>query len=192
MSFKLKVHKIFRILRYRRKIFAKKLGVENIFKKGTIVSFDSTIGSYNFFGKNTGINNSDIGNFCSFAPNVQIGPGEHSLNFVTTSQRIARPLINFSLSSKRCEIGSDVWCGCNSVVLQGVKVGHGAIIGSNAVVTKDVPDYAIVVGVPARFLRYRFEDETIKEILESKWFENNLKDAKRIVREMINSMKEND
>ena len=65
--------------------------------------------------------------------------------------------------TKRTIIGNDVWIGSNAVVMGGVVIGDGAIIAANAVVTKDVPPYAVVAGVPARVIRYRFDEKTIEE-----------------------------
>ena len=72
--------------------------------------------------------------------------------------------------SKPTKIGNDVWIGANAIIQSGVTIGDGAIIGSGAVVTKDVPPYAIVVGVPAKILKYRFNKEQIKELLQLKWW----------------------
>lgn len=68
-------------------------------------------------------------------------------------------------------IGNDVWIGYEAVILSGVTVGDGAIIGVRAVVTKDVPPYAIVGGVPARCIRRRFDEETVTKLRELKWWE---------------------
>lgn len=68
-------------------------------------------------------------------------------------------------------IGNDVWIGYEAVIMSGVKIGDGAIIGARAVVTHDVPPYTIVGGVPAKPIRRRFDDETIKRLLEIKWWE---------------------
>lgn len=79
----------------------------------------------------------------------------------------------FSLTEKRTVIGNDVWIGTHAVILRGVTVGDGAVIAAGAVVCKDVPSYAIVGGVPARIIRYRFNNETIAEIRKlERW--NNL------------------
>jgi serine acetyltransferase len=67
-------------------------------------------------------------------------------------------------------IGNDVWVGAGAVILPGIKIGHGAIIGAGAVVTKDVPDYAIVTGVPAKILRYRFDEAIIDRLLKLQWW----------------------
>lgn len=68
-------------------------------------------------------------------------------------------------------IGNDVWLGYKSTILAGVKIGDGAIVGTGALVTKDVPPYAIVGGNPARILRYRFPEEQIARLLELRWWD---------------------
>lgn len=68
-------------------------------------------------------------------------------------------------------IGNDVWIGYEAVILSGVTIGDGAIIGTRAVVTKDVPPYTIVGGVPAKPIRRRFDDETITELLRLRWWD---------------------
>lgn len=68
-------------------------------------------------------------------------------------------------------IGNDVWIGYEAVVMQGVTIGDGAIIGARAVVTKDIPPYTIVGGVPAKPIRKKFSDEIISRLLEIKWWE---------------------
>jgi virginiamycin A acetyltransferase len=68
-------------------------------------------------------------------------------------------------------IGSDVWIGYEAVVMQGVHIGDGAIIGTRAVVTKDVEPYTIVGGVPARPIKKRFDDETISKLQALRWWD---------------------
>jgi virginiamycin A acetyltransferase len=68
-------------------------------------------------------------------------------------------------------IGSDVWIGNSATIMQGVKIGHGAIIGTNSLVTKDIAPYTIVGGNPAREIRKRFDDETISLLLEMSWWD---------------------
>lgn len=98
-----------------------------------------------------------------FAPNVSIIAGNHSYHIV------GKWITDYKTSDKRKEddlpvvIESDVWVGTNVTILNGVKVGRGAIIAAGAVVVKDVPAYAIVGGVPAKVLKYRFTGEEIRK-----------------------------
>ena len=68
-------------------------------------------------------------------------------------------------------IGNDVWLGACSVIMSGVTIGNGAVVGANSVVTKDVPDYCVVAGNPARIIKKRFSDEQIAALLENPWWE---------------------
>ena len=88
---------------------------------------------------------------------------------------------------KPIKIGNDVWIGANAVILDGVAIGDGAIIGAGAVVNKDVPPYAIVGGVPAKIIRYRFSDEQIEFLLinqllnkSDQWLREHYKDMHNI------------
>ena len=112
--------------------------------------------------------NVTIGNFCSIANLCTIGAQQHPVHFLTT---FPFEEILAETAKKPTLIGSDVWIGCNSVIMEGVNVGHGAVIGAGAVVTKDVPPYAIVVGTPAKVIRYRFHVELIVGLLETRWWD---------------------
>ena len=74
-------------------------------------------------------------------------------------------------AAKPIHIGHDVWIGYGAIIMDGVTIGTGAVVAAAAVVTKDVPPYAIVAGVPARIIRYRFDDDTIRRLLESRWWD---------------------
>ncbi|MNI40841.1 Chloramphenicol acetyltransferase [compost metagenome] len=80
--------------------------------------------------------------------------------------------------NQKIVIGNDVWIGANAVILPGVTLGDGAVIGAGAVVTKDVPPYAIVGGVPAKVIRYRFTPEEIEVLLRIKWWEWEIEEIK--------------
>lgn len=126
--------------------------------------------------------NAIIGRYCSIADNVQIGASNHPTDWLSTNpfqywqwdgdeEKHPERYLKFNPYEKSCIIGNDVWIGSKTFIMQGVTVGDGAIIAGGAVVTKDVPPYAIVGGVPAKIIRYRFDEPTIQELLELKWWE---------------------
>lgn len=138
---------------------------------------DSSIGNYSYTGINTIINFSILGKFCSIARNVDIGGDDHDYHKVSMfpEYRVHQIIGHAELSGVKkndyCVIGSDVWIGAGAIVLGKVKIGDGAVIGGGAVVTKDVPPYAIVVGVPAKIIGYRCSQENINELLRLKWWD---------------------
>ncbi len=121
-----------------------------------------------------------IGNFVSIGENVRLGHGEHPLNFLSTSPYFYFDVLGFKNSSmpsynefwhyEPIIVGSDVWIGDGVFVKNGVKIGTGSVIAAHSVVTKDVPPYAIVAGVPAKVIRYRFSDSIIEKLMASKWW----------------------
>jgi acetyltransferase-like isoleucine patch superfamily enzyme len=149
---------------------------------------NSEINSYTYLGKNCLVQNTTIGKFCSIANEVLIGLGNHPLDLLSTSPlfyRIQNPfqlkLVEENLDVveyKPIEIGNDVWIGTRSIIMDGVIIGHGAVIAANSVVTKNIPAYAIVGGVPAKVIKNRFTDSKITELLELKWWEWDLEKIK--------------
>ena len=121
-----------------------------------------------------------IGRYCSFAAQVAIIlGGEHRLDTVTTYPfpEIADPwpetenIPAMTGSKGEVVIGSDVWVGFGATILSGVRIGHGAAIGARALVTRDVPPYAIVGGNPARTIRMRFDADTVARLLKLAWWD---------------------
>lgn len=178
-----KLVKLIQCLRFRRIILGK-TGHGNKFRPKVTATSASVIGNYNYFGDRCMIGNAEIGNYCSFAPDVKIAQSAHSIEYITTYQRISNNNISYSLNSNKAVIENDVWIGANAVVMQGVHIGTGAVIGANAVVTKDIPQYAIAVGVPAKVIRYRFSLDIQREILKSEWWEYEYIEACRAVKEL--------
>ena len=140
---------------------------------------DSVIGRYSYTCYDDEIVNCEIGQFCSISDEVVIGGAEHPLSWVSTSPvfqdvRHSGPSKKFSEHKyegiKRTIIGNDVWIGRRAIIKAGINIGHGAVVGNGAVVTKDVPPYAVVAGVPAKIVKYRFKEETIKDLLNSEWW----------------------
>lgn len=109
-----------------------------------------------------------IGNYCSIAPNVTfVLGGEHNLSTISTFPFKARTLQegNFEAGSKGdIHIEDDVWIGVGATIMSGVTIGQGAVIAASSLVSKDVPPYAVVGGVPAKIIRYRFSDEIIHKL----------------------------
>lgn len=134
---------------------------------------------HSFCGYDCEISNCVVGSFTSIANCVVIGGGMHPMDWVGMSpvfyegrDSVKAKFSNFKRDSiKTTYIGNDVWIGRNVLIKQGVKVGTGAVIGMGSVVTKDVPPYAIFAGNPARLIRYRFNNEIVQRLLESKWWE---------------------
>ncbi len=117
-----------------------------------------------------------IGNYCSIAEQVLLDGGfNHNTRFISTypfhSWFPECKVPSNILIKGDIEIGSDVWLGEQSVIMSGVKIGHGAIIGMRAIVSKDVQPYEIIVGAPQKVLRKRFTDEQIEKLLKIKWWE---------------------
>lgn len=141
------------------------------------------IGAHTYIAANTEIENAEIGKFCSVADYCRIGMSSHSLQYLSTSpvftqtvnalheKWIEKDVFEHKSSDERTFIGNDVWIGSHVLINGGVRVGNGACIAAGAVVVKDVPPYAIVGGVPAKIIRYRFSQEMIDKLEKIQWWD---------------------
>jgi virginiamycin A acetyltransferase len=149
----------------------------------SILNGKNSIGDETYIGFNCFITSSTIGRYCSIANNVSIGVGEHRIYRVSTSSLFYKNPFE-KLTEQDCIIGNDVWIGSNAVIRRGVKIGNGAVIGANSFVNKDVGDFEIVAGSPAKLIKKRFDEKTIKIINDSNWWNLDFSDANAKIKEL--------
>jgi len=136
------------------------------------LGYATTLGYNNFFGGDI-----IIGKYCQIGADVAIHATNHPISYLSTyiNQNLFQGDLKTLKKTNSITIGNDVWIGHNVIIVGNVTIGNGAILAAGCVVTKDVPPYAIVGGVPAKFIKKRFSDHIIKEIEALQWW--NLPDA---------------
>jgi acetyltransferase-like isoleucine patch superfamily enzyme len=162
-------------------------------ESGSSIYF-STFDRYSFCGYDCDIYYAEIGSFTSIANQVIIGGARHPMEWVgmspvfyTGRDSVRKKFSTHSLDTVPItSIGHDVWIGHSAIILSGIKIGNGAVVGAGSVVTKDVPPYGVVVGNPAKLIRYRFDGETVLKLKEIQWW--NLNDEH--LNELANYVKE--
>jgi hypothetical protein len=122
-----------------------------------------------------------IGRYCSVANGIRILNRDHPMNFKSMHAFFFNPCLKYChkylTEHTPLKIGNDVWIGAHAVILRNVtEIADGAVIGAGAIITKNVPPYAVVIGNPARVVRYRFQQETIDELLASRWWEKDIEE----------------
>lgn len=149
--------------------------------EANVAMAETSLGDYSYVVHGTEIIYATIGKFCSIAAHARINPGNHPLDRAALPHFTYRATM-FDMGQDDEEffgwrrsfpmtLGNDVWIGHGAVVLPGVSVGTGAAVGANAVVSRDVPDFAVVAGVPARILRYRFPEPVRDALLRLAWWD---------------------
>jgi len=142
-----------------------------------VVLTDVELGDFSYIGARCHLSKVRIGKFCSIAPDVKAGLGMHpSRGFVSTHPALYAPSYGLVKTQAFEEyhpiaVGHDVWIGTGATLMDGIKIGNGAIVGAHAVVTKDVPPYAVAVGIPAKIIRYRFSPEEIAQLQAFAWWD---------------------
>jgi len=160
-----------------------KFGIYNTIYENVILN-KVTLDNFSYIAKNTEISYTRIGKFCSIGPYCKIGLGKHpSKDFVSTHPIFFSTLNQSQISFANQQyfeefnditIGNDVWIGSSSIVLDGIQISDGVIVAAGSVVTKDIPPYAIVAGIPAKIIRYRFSKEQIEKLLKERWWDYNI------------------
>ncbi|MEG1559370.1 MAG: CatB-related O-acetyltransferase [Clostridia bacterium] len=168
------------------------LGKKNIFEGNNYIgyntAFNGEIGYGSYIGDNCQIDAS-IKRFVSIASGVKVVSGNHPTSvfvstypsFYSNSCKFRPHFVNaqkfdeYTYADEKNKhsivIGNDVWVATDALILSGVSVGDGAIVAAGSLVTKDVPPYAVVGGIPAKVIKYRFNEEQIKALLEIKWWD---------------------
>lgn len=183
-------------LRKRVRLSAHLLGIVDRLEKGGIRSVTSRLIMWEFFGVEIGAysygqcfvpgyftRGVKVGRYTSVAPETRVYRENHPMDWLSTHPFFYDPRLGMVPDDDHAppalEIGHDSWIGYGTLILPGCKrIGIGAVVGARAVVTKDVPDFAIVAGNPAKLIRYRFEPQVISAILASQWWEKPIDEVK--------------
>ena len=153
----------------------------NVYMLGGNIS-SANIGNRTYFNENIQAKNFVIGNYCSVGSDVTIGVSLHPIDLISTHPcfysnnkgfETFADKMYFKEETKLITIGNDVWLGSKATIMPGVTINDGAIVAYGSLVTKDVPPFAIVAGVPAKIIKYRFNDDVINELLRIKWWDWN-------------------
>jgi len=171
-------HKLRLILRLPMfKLARNKIDLSDSIEKDVLLR-SCKLNKYVYIGPSTHVLWADIGNYTCIAGGCGIGGMNHEYKNACSTNPLLNPYCHID---HRIHIGRDVWIGSKVTILQGLSIGDGAIVGAGSVVTRDVPENTIVIGVPARFYKKHFPDDVWKKIKESNYWDYSPHEAKRIL-----------
>lgn len=168
----------------------------NVFMGNSVVFKMSDISDHSYIANNSEINRTSIGKYCSIGSHVITAIGSHpTKKFVSTHPAFYSksdekvlgytyvqenkyeeyPGEHTEFGKRSIVIGNDVWIGANVTIIEGTKIGDGVIVGAGSVVKGNIPDYAVVLGNPARIIRYRFDEDLIMYLKKYKWWDKDEK-----------------
>lgn len=183
---------------------------DGIYRDGNVINFDKpvfiepegqvprgrfvSVGAYSYFANDFHGPIDRVGRYCSIAVGSRVMGDRHPIERVTTHllsydrvyfeavKHYGKTLhqVPYNRNQEGITIGNDVWIGEDVRFAGGISIGNGAVVATRAVVTKDVPPYAIVGGIPARVLRYRFDEGLRNRLIESQWWDYNCVDLPQI------------
>lgn len=171
-----------------RYTLAEELNSQSLREKYRALGIDIGLYSYGCFDLARVPGGVTVGRYCSFAPTAQIFLRNHGIGFIGLTAYLYNETLGVvegnTIERTRLDIGDDVWLGHNCIILsQAGRIGRGAAVAAGAVVTREVPPYAVVAGNPARVIRMRFDEATIEAIERTRWWELDLDGLRQLVRE---------
>jgi acetyltransferase-like isoleucine patch superfamily enzyme len=134
-----------------------------------------------------------IGRYCSFTENVYIFNADHPFTCKSTHPFFYYPQMGYvkteQILRRSIEIGNDVWVGQNVIILPSVtNIGDGVVLGAGTIVTKNVPDFAIVVGNPGKVIKYRFPEQTILKLKQERWWDKDIEEIQNSMDEFLHPL----
>jgi acetyltransferase-like isoleucine patch superfamily enzyme len=178
-----------------------KFSIYNKISRDTQVN-NSLLGSFSYIGWNSIFNNVNIGSFCSIAPYTEVIYSKHPLDLVSThplfystkkqsgisflKKNLIEEFTYVNSTKKSLIIKNDVWIGYGAKLIEGITINNGAVVLAGSIVTRDVEPYSIVGGIPAKHIKYRFDDNTKKTLLLLKWWNRDIDWIKNNMNRFLN------